>query len=37
VRRAVATKYACGADQLYASLHPRTTVAAREAPTRLVE
>ena len=32
LKRAVAVKYACGSDQLYASLHPSSAVAARETP-----
>jgi len=32
LRRAVASKYACEAAQLYVSLHPSTAVAARETP-----
>jgi hypothetical protein len=37
LRRAVATKYACEAGQLYASLHPPATVAERDVSRRLVE
>lgn len=37
LRRAVATKYACEATQLYASLHPPATVAVRDVSRRLVE
>jgi hypothetical protein len=37
LKSAVAAKYACASEQLYASLHPRSAVAAREAPTLLGE
>jgi len=37
LKSAVAAKYSCASDQLYASLHPRSAVAAREAPTALAE
>jgi peptidoglycan/xylan/chitin deacetylase (PgdA/CDA1 family) len=37
LKSAVAVKYSCGADQLYASLHPPAAVATRETPTTPVE
>ncbi|HXK19399.1 MAG TPA: polysaccharide deacetylase family protein [Polyangiaceae bacterium] len=37
LKSAVAAKYACASEQLYASLHPRSAVAARETPTSLGE
>ena len=35
LKSAVAAKYACDSDRLYASLHPSTAVAARETSARL--